>query len=43
MVDNGLGIITRRAVRHSTLKSMRPLILMKDYAAHWHTDAKPFQ
>jgi len=22
---------------------MRALILMKDCAGHWHTDAKPFQ
>ena len=37
------GLITRQSIRRGTFTSVNALIVrIRDYVAHWNTDAKPF-
>jgi transposase len=42
-IETWFGIITKQAIRRGTFTSVNTLIKrIRDYVAHWNTDAKPF-
>jgi transposase len=43
MIEIWFGLITRHSIRRGTFTSVNALIVrIRDYVAHWNTDAKPF-
>jgi transposase len=42
-IETWFGIITRQSIRRGTFTSVKVLIkTIRDYIAHWNTDAQPF-
>ena len=43
MIETWFGIITRQSIRRATFTSVKALVKqIRDYIAHWNTDAEPF-